>query len=78
MPVTPDQITVTPSLRAECESVLAAWDARDPWAPEANVLGMRLVNLVYFVCLPLVPPLDSPEAAAKFLRAVLKPQSPTK
>jgi hypothetical protein len=51
--------------------MLARWDARDPWASNAQQLGAQLTELAYEVCAPAVPRLDTPEQAARFLRDVL-------
>ncbi len=71
MPVTPDQVTIHPQLRDACVLALARWDRRDPWDQTTAAQGQQLIQLTVEACAPLVPRLESPEAAAKFLRAAL-------
>ncbi len=71
MPVTPDQIPLDSAGRAAAQAMLDTWDAQDPWAPTNERLGAELIALAYRLAAPLVPQLDSAEAAGKFLRAAI-------
>jgi hypothetical protein len=68
MAIRPDQITLRPDQVARCQQLLAAWDARNPWAPVHQQLGAQLTGLAFEVCAPQVPRLETPEQAAKFIR----------
>lgn len=75
VPVTPEQVTINPTMRDACVLALARWDRRDPWDQTTQAQGRQLIELTIDACRPLVPRLESPEVAVKFLRAALTSQN---
>lgn len=77
MPLNPQDFRLKPAIVDRCERMLEKWDTRDPWHATSSELGQRLIALTYEACAPAVPLLASPEAAAKFLCALLERPSAT-
>lgn len=71
MPLRPTDFTLSTTQLAAAQSVLAAWDARDPWVADA-ALEQRLEGTLAVAVAPHIVHTLSPVHAARFLRDIVE------